>query len=225
MSLPERHKKKQTKYAFILSVVFHGVLIGVLFYVAAREGVLGKQMRTLVAVSVPEEKKKPEPQKPKDEPKPVERPKEEAKAAAPVVAPPPGAATAPPPPSESVAAAPPPAIGADFDFNDGAKAVQTSSDPVVLYKGRVEYAFRSRWLKPDDVDDSQFAAEVDVAIRPDGSVAGATWRRGSGNEKWDSSVRDALKNVKEIGGKPPKGYPEHFLVRFDAVAEAAEPVN
>jgi outer membrane biosynthesis protein TonB len=221
MSLPERHKKKQKPVALVLSILFHIMLAGGLFYLAAREGVLGKQMRTLVAVSVPEEKKKVE-QKPKDEPK-VERPKEEAKVESRPSAAPPGNAANPPPPAAVSAAAPPAAIGADFDFNDGNTTQATANDPVLLYKGSVERAFRSRWTKPEEMDDSQFFAEADVAVRPDGTVAEATWRHGSGNEKWDASVRQALQSVKEIGRKPPKGFPGKFVVRFDAVA--AEPVN
>lgn len=225
MALPQRHKKKQSRLSLLVSVVLHIVLGVALFVVAAREGILGKKMKEITAVIVPKEEKKPEPTKPKEEPKVEPRP-QEVKAAPPrtVTAPPPAVAVAPPPSGAPAAAAPPPAIGADFDFNDGAKAVQTTSDPVELYKQTVEYAFRSKWQKPEGMDDSQFVAEADVVLTPDGTVTRFEWRRGSGDAKWDASVKTALAQTKSIGRKAPKGFPGTVLVRFDTVVES-EPVQ
>lgn len=222
MDIPERKKNRQSKVSFLVSIALHVVLAVGVFILAAREGILGKKMKEITAVVVPTEKK--EPVKPKEEPKP-EVAKVEPKTEAPktAVAPPTAVTSAAPPPS-AAAAAPPPAIGADFDFNDGAKAVQTTSDPQALYKQRIEYAFRSRWQKPEGVDDTAFVAEVEVAVAPDGTVTGTNWKRGSGDKQWDATVRDALASTKTVGGKPPKGFPDHFLVRFDAVAET-EPVQ
>jgi hypothetical protein len=42
--------------------------------------------------------------------------------------------------------------------------VQTSSDPVQLYKGFVEYTLRSKWNRPLDMDDASFVAEVEVNV-------------------------------------------------------------
>jgi len=83
----------------------------------------------------------------------------------------------------------------------------------------VEYAFRSRWVKPDDINDVQFVAEVEVAIAPDGRVSATDWKRGSGDSRWDASVRAALQGTPHIGRPPPKGFPNRFVVRFDAVQE------
>lgn len=225
MALPQRQKKKQSRLSLLVSVVLHVVLGVTLFLVAAREGILGKKMKEITAVIVPKEEKKPEPTKPKEEPKTEPRPREEAKAAPPrAVAAPPAMAAAPPPSGAPAAAAPPPAIGADFDFNDGAKAVQTTSDPVELYKQTVEYAFRSRWQKPDGIDDSQFVAEAEVALTPDGSVTKYDWKRGSGDTRWDASVKTALAQTKSIGRKAPKGFPPTVVVRFDTVIDS-EPVQ
>ena len=225
MALPERHKKKQSRLSLLVSIGLHIVLGVVLFIVAAREGVLGKKMKEITAVIVPKDEKKPEPTKPKEEPKTEPRPREEAKVAPPRSAPPAAAMAAAPPPSGApAAAAPPAAIGADFDFNDGAKVVQTTSDPIELYKQTVEYAFRSRWQKPDGIDDSQFVAEADVAVAPDGAVTRTDWKRGSGHPRWDASVKDALAQTRSIGRKMPKGFPDTVRIRFDAVAET-EPVQ
>ncbi len=224
MALPQRHKKKQSRLSLVVSVVLHIVLGVALFIVAAREGILGKKMKEITAVIVPKEEKKPEPTKPKEEPKTEPRP-QEVKAAPPrAVTAPAAVASAPPPSGAPAAAAPPPAIGADFDFNDGAKAVQTTSDPVELYKQTVEYAFRSRWQKPEGLDDSQYVAEADVVLTPDGSVTRFDWKRGSGDAKWDASVKIALAQTKSIGRKAPKGFPGTVLVRFDTVVDS-EPVQ
>ena len=173
---------------------------------------------------VPKDEKKPEPAKPKEEPKIEPRPREEAKTA-PKSAPPAAAMAAAPPPSGApAAAAPPAAIGADFDFNDGAKAVQTTSDPIALYKQTIEYAFRSRWQKPDGIDDTQFVAEADVAVNAEGAVTRYDWKRGSGDARWDASVKVALAQTRTIGRKMPKGFPDTVRIRFDAVTDT-EPVQ
>ena len=214
MDIPQRQPKKQSRTSFFFSVGLHIVLGLAIFLLAAREGILGKKMKEITAVIVPKEEKKPEPQKPKDEPKP-EPAKQEAKVEAPK------ALVAPP---AAVSAAPPPAIGADFDFNDGAKVVQSTSDPKELYKQAVEYAFRSRWMKPDGMDDTAFVAEAEVSVAPDGAVTAVDWKRGSGDAKWDGTVRTALAQTKNIGRKLPKDFPGRFIVRFDAVADT-EPVQ
>ena len=41
-----RRKRNSSKVNLIVSVVFHAVLIGALFYFAAREGMLGKKLKT-----------------------------------------------------------------------------------------------------------------------------------------------------------------------------------
>ena len=222
MDIPQRQPKKQSRTSFLVSVGLHIVLGVAVFLLAAREGLLGKKMKEITAVIVPKEEKKPEPKK--DEPKP-EPAKQEAKAEPPkTVAAPAAAVTAAPPPVGTPAAAPPPSIGADFDFNDGAKVVQSTADPKELYKQAVEYAFRSRWQKPDGMDDTAYVAEAEVNVAADGAVTGVDWKRGSGDAKWDGTVRAALAQTKSIGRKLPKDFPGRFLVRFDAVADT-EPVQ
>lgn len=41
--IPQRKKSNSSKINLIISAVFHSVLIGLIFYFAAKEGLLGKQ--------------------------------------------------------------------------------------------------------------------------------------------------------------------------------------
>jgi TonB family protein len=118
------------------------------------------------------------------------------------------------------AAAPPPAALAAFDFTDGAKAVITTTNVVELYKGQIEYAFRSRWVRPEGMADDAYVAEVQVEIDPSGKVLSTEWKKGSGNPKWDDSVKKALGQTRTISRPPPKDFPSRFVVRFDVQAEA-----
>jgi len=70
-----KQKKNSSKVNLIISAVFHGILVGVLFYFAAKEGLLGKKVQKIAVEMVKE--KKPEPEKPKPEPPKVEPPKVE----------------------------------------------------------------------------------------------------------------------------------------------------
>jgi hypothetical protein len=107
-----------------------------------------------------------------------------------------------------------------FNFSDGAKSVQSSSDPLLLYKNFVEFSLRSKWLRPEGLDDKALVAEVEVSINSTGQVLGSTWKRSSGNGGWDESVKRALALTTSLSRPPPKGFPAQFLVRFDVVEEA-----
>jgi hypothetical protein len=63
--IPPRKKKHAAKVSLIASLIFHVVVIGALAWFAAREGLLGKQLKT-IAVSMAPKEKKPEPEKPKE---------------------------------------------------------------------------------------------------------------------------------------------------------------
>jgi hypothetical protein len=110
-----------------------------------------------------------------------------------------------------------------FVFTDGAKAVQTSSDPVQLYKGQLEYALRSKWNRPTDLADETFVAEVEVAVNRDGGISQPAWKSGSGDSRWDDSVRQAIAATTTLNRPPPTNFPPRVLVRFD-VLEQLEPV-
>ena len=202
----------------MISFAFHAVLVLVLFYFAAREGLLGKKLNKIAVQMIkekpPEKPKEPEPPKiepPKTEPPKVETPKivEAPKMQAPpVVAP-------------SVVA-PANSELPSFEFGGG-KAVETSSDPVQLYKGYMEYVLRQKWNRPDDESDDDFVAEVAVSVDRQGNIENPTWLKGSGEEKWDATVKQVFNVVKNIDRPPPTNFPSRVTIRFD-VQEATEPV-
>ncbi|HEV2691381.1 MAG TPA: TonB C-terminal domain-containing protein [Verrucomicrobiae bacterium] len=211
-----KQPKNSSKANLTISAIVHGVIIIALIYFAAREGYLGKKIQTITVTKVEEKKKEPE--KPKEEPKPeppkVEQPKletpkvETAKVAPPTVAPPvvaPAAADVP-----------------SFDFAGG-KTVLSESDPVQLYKGYIEYTLRSKWNRPEDLADDSYVAEVKVNVDPQGKLSQSQWLKGSGDAKWDQTVKDVFKTVSQIDRRPPTNFPDHVTIRFD-VQEETEPV-
>jgi hypothetical protein len=211
-----RKAKRASRVSVAISAGFHLLLVGVLVFFAAREGLLGKQLKKIAVTMVPKEKPpdkpKEKPPEPKirveplktEQPKVVQMPVEQA----------PKTAAAPPPSGLAPAAAPPPATISSFDF-EGGKVVQSTSDPNLLYKGFVEYTLRAHWNRPQGVVDDNFVAEVELAVDATGHVTGADWKKGSGNPVWDGSVKKALAETPSLGRPPPKGFPPRVLVRFD----------
>ena len=209
-----RKKRNSSKVNLMISLGFHALLVVVVLYLAARSGLLGKQLKKITVTMEKKEKppeKPPEPPKvepPKfvEPPKVVETPKTEAP---PVVAPP--------------VVAPPSAELPAFDF-DGGKLVQSSSDPVQLYKGLLEYALRSKWNRPDNLADDDFVAEVEVSVDRTGRISDPKWQKGSGNPLWDASVRAAIAATTSMTRPPPTNFPARVTVRFDVQSEATEPI-
>jgi len=212
-----RKKRNSSKVNLFISFTFHALIILVALYFAARGGLLGKQIQKISVEMVKEKPpEKPKVEKPKVEPPKVEQPK---LAAAPKVEPPkeaPPTATAPP------TVAPPAAELPSFTF-EGGKDVETSSDPVQLYKGQVEYALRSKWNRPDKLKDDDYVAEVDISVDHDGQLSHPVWEKESGNKTWDDSVRRALAAVTHMDRPPPTNFPPHIVIRFD-VQEDTEPI-
>jgi outer membrane biosynthesis protein TonB len=216
--IPQSQPKKpvnSSKANLTISAVVHGIIILGLVYFAARQGYLGKKIQTITVTKVEEKKKEPE--KPKEEPKPeppkieqpkMEAPKVEAAKTAPTVAPPIVAPSAVDVPS--------------FDFAGG-KTVLSESDPVMLYKGYLEYILRSKWNRPENLPDSSYSAEVAVNVDKQGNLGGIAWQKGSGDAKWDQTVKDVFKIVTAIDRRPPTNFPDHVTIRFD-VQEETEPV-
>jgi TonB family protein len=198
-----------------ISVVFHSLLVAAVFFLAAREGMLGKKLKELTVTAVKE--KKPEPPKEKaPEPKvetakQAEAPKTVAVAQAPRV----DTASTPPPAGAPALAAPPSVDVPLVDFQDGAKDTFTVSDPKLLYKGLVEAALRAHWNRREDIADDSYVAEVELAIDLQGNVTGSTWLKGSGDARWDNSVKAAVAATKVISRPPPKGFPGKIVARFD----------
>ena len=221
---PRRRKKNSPKVNLTFSLIFHGLIIALIVFWAAHEGVLGKKLKEITVALVPKEKK-PEPEKPpppKIEPPREEQPKVQPPKAAPVA--PVQTAAAPPPAAVAPAVAPPAAEMPAFNFSDGAKAVETSTNaPLLYYKSLMEYALRSNWERPADLADDTFVAEVEVSVDLSGRITGVDWKKGSGNPQWDDSVKKAIAATKTINRPPPRDFPGKVLVRFD-VLPATEPV-
>ena len=213
--MSERRKRNSSKVNLTISLVFHTLLVSAVFFLAAREGMLGKKLKELTVTAVREKKAEPPKEKapePKAETaKPAEAPKTVAAAPAPRMEP----AAAPPPAGAPAAVAPPAVDLPDVEFGDGAKAVATESDPKLLYKGLVESALRAHWSRRDDIADDTYVAEVELAIDPQGNVIGSRWLKGSGDARWDNSVKAAVSATKVISRPPPKGFPAKVVARFD----------
>jgi hypothetical protein len=56
-----------------------------------------------------------------------------------------------------------------------------------------------------------------------GTLGSVAWQKGSGNDKWDQSVKDVFKTVQTIDRRPPTNFPPQVTIRFD-VQEETEPV-
>ena len=223
--IQQRKKSNSSKINLTISFIFHGLLILVVFFFAAREGLVGKKLKQLAVTMVPKEKK-PEPAKEK----PAELKTETAKTdQAPKMA--------VPQPKAETAAAPPPAAGDTapavapaaaslpaFEFSDGAKAVETISDPNGIYKALIEHTLRSRWNRPEDIADETYVAEVELSVDAKGRVTDYHWLKGSGDKRWDDSVKAVVAQTKTISRPPPKGFPQQFPVRFDVETSRTEPV-
>src|ERR1700742_1521902 len=146
-----RKKKNSSKVNLTISFVFHVLLVGVLLFFAAREGLLGKKIQKISVEMVKEKppEKPKEPEKPKVEPPKVETPKVEPPKVVEETKPTPPPVAAPP------VVAPPAAEVPSFEF-EGGKAVNSESDPVQLYKGYIEYVLRSKWNRPDNMEDDNY---------------------------------------------------------------------
>src|ERR1051325_9439878 len=86
--IPPRKRRNSSRVSLAISFAFHAVIVMALAYFAAREGLLGKQLKKIAVEMVKEQppEKPREPEKPKVEPPKVEAPKELPKVEAPKVA-------------------------------------------------------------------------------------------------------------------------------------------
>ena len=215
-----RKKRNSSKVNLLISLAFHTVLVLGLLYFAAHQGYLGHQLQKL---SVDLVKPKP-PEKPKEPDKPkVEQPKvEQPKVEPPKVVNAAPKTVTPPPASATPDFAPPPAELPSFVFEGGPSAISIS-DPVELYKGAIQSAFQSKWDRPDNLPDDDYVAEVQVEIGRDGRITGSQWQKGSGDTRWDNSVRAAVATVTMMSYPPPTNFPPRVTVRFD-VQKGTSPV-
>src|SRR4051794_14518736 len=114
----QRRKRNSSKVNLTISFIFHTCLIGAIFYFAAREGILGKKLKTIVAEMV-KEKKPVEPPKVKEELQTAKK-DEQPKTVTPTPAPQ-AQAAAPTPATEAPPVAAPPSVDVPSFFSDGAK--------------------------------------------------------------------------------------------------------
>jgi TonB family protein len=219
--IQKRTKSNSSKVNLIISAVFHTVLVGAIFYFAAKEGLLGKKLKQLTVTM--EKVKKPEPPKEKPEPPKIDQPKQVAK----VSVPQPQAAPAPPPAASDAepTVAPAAAVLPAFSFDEGARQVQSISSPNDIYKSLVEHTLRFYWNRPEDMQDDQYVANVELQIDKSGYVSDSRWINGSGNTRWDDTVKQAVAQLKAISRPPPKGFPDKFTVRFDVESTRTEAIQ
>lgn len=207
----------------MISAIFHGVILAALLYFAAREGLLGKQIKKIAVEMV---KEKP-PEKPKELEKPkvakIDVPKPDVPKVAEVAKVEPPKETAPPPASTVAPSVAPPAADLPAFAFEGGKTVETSSDPVQLYKSLLQNTLRFNWDRPKDVDDHTNVAEVEVTVGNAGEISDPVWTKTSGQKAWDDSVRRAIASVGKVSRPPPKGFPSRVPIRFDV--EALTPVS
>ena len=218
-----RKKRNSSRVNLLISLVFHGLIVAVGFYFAARGGLLGKQLKKIAVEMVKEKppEKPKEPEKPKVEPPKPETPKELPKVETPKIVDVPKV-SAPPSMAPPAVSAPPAAELPSFDF-EGGKAVATGGGPVDVYKGLLQYAFTAKWNRPENLDDAKFVAEVQVSIDREGRISNLQWLKKSGNTRWDNSVHQALAAVTSMDHPPPTNFPPRVIIRFD-VSEQTESV-
>ena len=205
----------------MFSLAFHAAVIGFLGWMAAREGLRGLPLKKVTVNLLREAppQKPPAAEKPKIEPPkakaiPVSEPapaQKQSVAASPV------SSSAPTPIPVSILASPPPVDLPPLVFEDKGQAVQTSTDPSDLYRGYVEFSLRSRWNRPDDIDDAQYVAEIEIAVDPSGHVSEPRWKHKTGNARWDASVLDAITQTRKLNRPPPHGFPPRVTLRFDVL--------
>ncbi len=198
---------------FLLFVVFgHILFILILVFLAGSEGILGQKMKALTVALIPKEKRT-EPIKPKAESPKIEVPQPKIEIPRQMVAeqskPKVNNNTAP------IITAPPPTELSSIQFNDGAKNVQTISDPIQLYKTYIEYNFKSKWNRPDDINDENFEVSIELTIDNQGKIINNKWINKSGNTTWDNSIKNVFVEIKSIPVPPPKGFPLTFIIKFD----------
>jgi len=217
-SQSEPPRRRSFNSGLLVSLVFHIVVIGLLAWFAAREGMLGQPLKQITvrllpppAPDQPPPPEKPKPEPPKELSAPVAQPAP-PKTSLPVPAPIP----TPLPEPSAPAPAPAPAEMPALAFNGG-QTVQTETDPAALYRSYLEFSLRSRWNRPTDMADERFMAEIEVAVDAAGRISNPRWKRKSPNPRWDASVMDAIAQTPRLDRPPPAGFPLRVTVRFDVI--------
>jgi protein TonB len=209
------------RWGWVISLVIHAGIIGLLVWFAARGGMLGESLRTVTVRLLPPAPEVSPVAKP---PAPPVQKNVSIPDAVPREMPPPVPAKAQssrlvPNPTPALTA-PAPAEVPSFAFDDGGRTVQTEKDPAALYRSFVEFSLHSRWNRPTDIADSNYVAEVEITVATDGRVSDARWRRQSGDARWDAAVMAAVAPTRRLDRPPPPGFPPRVTVRFDVIRSA-----
>lgn len=219
MSLPQRHKHRQSRTSIIVSVVFHVVVVTLVAWLAARKGMFGEGVKKEIE-ALEQETKKPEPEKPKEQPKPEVAKVEDAKPTiTPTTTPAPVTDPTPSPSNVPPAVDAPEAADAPEMFIPAAPTGPVITDKIERYRAVIQGAYLAVWDKPPGPDDANYAADVEISVDSRGRISDPKFIKGSGDTKWDATVKDALAKVKEIGEAPPDKFPQRFTVRFDTVTD------
>lgn len=213
-------RRRAFKTGWLVSLAIHGVIIGLLAWFAAHEGMLGQPLQKISVRLLPPPAPEKPPKKPKLEPPPEKSISPPAPVPQKTVVPAPEKISAPPPSPISTIAAPAPMEMPALAFDDGGKTVQTEKDPAALYRSFIEFSLRSRWNRPADIADANFVALVEIAVDAAGRISDPRWRRKSGDARWDASVLDAIAQTSRLERPPPAGFPARATVRFDVVQTA-----
>ena len=204
-----RTKSGRSTSNFVISIILHVVIFLACFIWAAKEGYVGKGLQTITANIISREKK---PEIVKTDSKANElRKAEVAKIVeqTKTIAASTTSQNVPPSPVAMDTFVPPP-IAQSMSFGD-------VDDAINQYKTQIERDLRSVWKRPANVKDNDYVVEIELNLNPDGKVVGYVWKQGSGNEEWDSSVKNVLNNLKSFSHSPPNEFPSKFVVKFDVV--------
>ncbi len=212
-----RKPRNSSKINLVISLVFHGALVVVILFFAARSGMLGEKIKNTMTVRTEKEKVEPK----KDQEKKVEPPKiDEPKL---TVAPKMSTPTTAPAPSTTApeSVAPPPSEVPSFTIAGGQDV--GDGDAVTVYKNLIQSVVRAKWKPPGELSEKNkdLVTDVEVSVDSTGRLGNARLTRTSGNRQWDDSVKQAIAETADTGARPPKGFPAKVTVRFD-VAEEAE---
>ncbi len=219
MSLPQRHKHRQSKTSIIVSVVFHVVIVTLVAWLAARKGMFGEKVQKEIE-AMEQEAKKPDPEKPKEQPKPEVVKVEDAKpTVTPTTTPVPVTDPTPLPGNVPPAVDAPNASDVPEMFIPAAPTGPVITDKIERYRAVIQGAYLAVWDKPPGPDDANYAADVEISVDSRGRISDPKFIKGSGDSKWDATVKDALAKVKEVGEAPPDKFPQRFTVRFDTITD------
>ena len=228
--VPQTQKRKarnSTKVNLLFSLVFHGLIVVAVLYFAAREGLLGKQIKK-IAVEMVKEKRAGETQgagkaarkkPPKMEPPKIVASAEDRRAQGSGASPPPSVAAAPPvaaprrrwmcPRLCSRAARRWRPLPTRCKFTRAWSS--TRCDPAGT--ARRTWTTTPLWRKWRSAVDST------------GRIGDPVWKKGSGNKHWDDSVRQALAIPPRawIVRRRPISRPESWFVSMSSTCRAFAP--